>query len=153
MNTVIKVNSFVSILLLFFLFTLFNEVTAIAIETRNLNKTNDYCDGFHFKSPKAGDKLLLDNYFTVVWKKGNSKIDEVNGLDLYSNKTGKFVKTLWKGSKKFGADGKASVDVKVEVPKHTQLPADFMFKSWASTQKGPSCFRVSGNFTIIDIII
>ncbi|CAG8518229.1 1096_t:CDS:2 [Funneliformis caledonium] len=150
MNTVIKfnkLNSFISILLLFSLFTLFNEVTAIAIETRNAEFT-EFCNGFQFISPKAGDKFLKNDKIEVVWTNGHSIIEQVNNIDLYNSTSGKFVKSLWRGTRRFGVDGKASVNVKLAVPKHTELPGEFILKSWGTTLEGPSCFTISGNFTI-----
>ncbi|CAG8706235.1 401_t:CDS:2 [Funneliformis caledonium] len=89
---------------------------------------------FQFISPDSVHLTQFKNNheFEVVLTKGSTLMSEVNGLDLITFGTGKFVKKLWRGSKKFGVDGKVLLKVKVKVPKRfeSQLPTEFMFRSW-----------------------
>ncbi|CAG8574341.1 12810_t:CDS:2 [Funneliformis mosseae] len=147
MNT--PLNSFISILLLFSLFTLFNEVTAVPFDTGLGPEI--FCDGFQFISPDSVHltQFKNNNEFEVVLTKGDTFMSEVKGLDLVTFGTEKFVKKLWRGNKEFGADGKVSLKVKVEVPKQfeSKLPTEFMFRSWGPVEKA-TCTSTSAYVTI-----
>ncbi|CAG8467133.1 11109_t:CDS:2 [Funneliformis mosseae] len=129
--------------------SLYFSLTLILLAWAGGNTENtEFCNGFQIISPKVGDEFLKNDKIEVVLTKGISIIEEVNNIDLYNSTSGKFVKSLWKGTQSFGDDGKASVNVKLAVPKHTELPGEFILKSWGTTLEGPSCFTISGNFTI-----
>ncbi|CAI2169633.1 3150_t:CDS:2 [Funneliformis geosporum] len=146
MNTVIKFNSFISILLLFSLFTLFNEVTALAIQNR-AGVPENFCDGFGFTTPKAGAELINGTETNVVWTKGKSLVTEIYDLELF-NENGDFVSSLWDKGISFGSGEEALLSLTLEVPSSATLPGKFMFRSWATHDGGPDCFRLSEVFTI-----
>ncbi|CAG8451837.1 13870_t:CDS:2 [Funneliformis mosseae] len=106
MNTVIKFNSFISILLLFSLIAL----SALAIHIPS---------SFPSRPKRECDEIQVD------WKSNEQAF--VHGLDLYNEK-GEFVKSLWKGDSIVRIDDVYSLKVKLQVPLYTPLPAKYMIE-------------------------
>ncbi|CAG8695040.1 8287_t:CDS:2, partial [Funneliformis mosseae] len=105
------------------------------------------CTGFHI-STKDGNQFKNNDEVEIVLTKG-SMMSEVKGIDLVTIGIGKFVKNLWEDNKEFSVNGKASLKVKVEVPKRfeSQLPTSFMFRSWGLAFDA-TCFSIREYVTI-----